>query len=172
MSLANHSQQVTAPRRPWPDKCSAAPSLTGQYFFILSETSWRSGHELPAAALDALGESRNFHTALRCNSSSEAITPSSLSFSASSNRPWPMCDAWLVTYRRRGLAGALPLGQMKRLELARALAVEPVILLDEPLAGLNHTEASKQVDHRRSSASGVAVVVDTILRRSCGSAGA
>ena len=47
----------------------------------------------------------------------------------------------------RKLAGALPLGQMKRLEVARALAVEPrVILLDEPLAGLNHTEASKQVE--------------------------
>lgn len=45
------------------------------------------------------------------------------------------------------LAGSLPLGQMKRLEVARALAVEPrVILLDEPLAGLNHTEASKQVE--------------------------
>jgi branched-chain amino acid transport system ATP-binding protein len=45
------------------------------------------------------------------------------------------------------LAGSLPLGQMKRLELARALAVDPhVVLLDEPLAGLNHTEASKQVE--------------------------
>jgi branched-chain amino acid transport system ATP-binding protein len=47
----------------------------------------------------------------------------------------------------RKLAGSLPLGQMKRLEVARALAVEPnVILLDEPLAGLNHTEAAKQVE--------------------------
>ena len=47
----------------------------------------------------------------------------------------------------RKLAGALPLGQLKRLELARALAVDPkVILLDEPLAGLNHTEAAKQVE--------------------------
>ena len=47
----------------------------------------------------------------------------------------------------RKLAGALPLGQMKRLEVARALALEPkIILLDEPLAGLNHAEASKQVD--------------------------
>jgi branched-chain amino acid transport system ATP-binding protein len=47
----------------------------------------------------------------------------------------------------RKLAGTLPLGQLKRLELARALAVEPqLILLDEPLAGLNQGEASKQVE--------------------------
>lgn len=47
----------------------------------------------------------------------------------------------------RKLAGSLPLGQMKRLEVARALAVEPkIILLDEPLAGLNHAEAFAQVE--------------------------
>jgi branched-chain amino acid transport system ATP-binding protein len=53
-----------------------------------------------------------------------------------------------------GLKGAehkpvltLPLGQLKRLEVARALAVDPsLILLDEPLAGLNRREAAVQMD--------------------------
>ena len=41
----------------------------------------------------------------------------------------------------------LPLGVLKRLEVARALALNPkVLLLDEPLAGLNHLEAGRLAD--------------------------
>ncbi|MDE5445752.1 ATP-binding cassette domain-containing protein [Bradyrhizobium sp. CSA207] len=47
----------------------------------------------------------------------------------------------------RRLAGTLPLGQLKRLEVARALALDPqLLLLDEPLAGLNQNEASRLSD--------------------------
>ena len=42
---------------------------------------------------------------------------------------------------------ALPLGYLKRLELARALALKPrIVLLDEPLAGLNAGEARGLAD--------------------------
>jgi branched-chain amino acid transport system ATP-binding protein len=59
------------------------------------------------------------------------------------------------------LAGSLPLGQLKRLEIARGLALDPkIMLLDEPLAGLNNSEAAAQVDMIAAvNASGVTILL-------------
>jgi branched-chain amino acid transport system ATP-binding protein len=46
-----------------------------------------------------------------------------------------------ITHIRKATAGTLSYGLRKRVELARAIAVEPrVILLDEPMAGMNLEE--------------------------------
>ncbi|MBF0217962.1 MAG: ABC transporter ATP-binding protein, partial [Gammaproteobacteria bacterium] len=51
----------------------------------------------------------------------------------------------LSAYRNEP-ADALPYGVLKRLEIARALAVEPqLLMMDEPAAGLNDTESAEMI---------------------------
>ncbi|WP_194832617.1 ABC transporter ATP-binding protein [Nocardia sp. XZ_19_369] len=48
-------------------------------------------------------------------------------------------------------AAGLPFGTLKRIELARALAVQPrLLLLDEPVNGLNHSEVGEFADRLRA----------------------
>jgi branched-chain amino acid transport system ATP-binding protein len=59
------------------------------------------------------------------------------------------------------LAGSLPYGDQRKLELARALATEPrLLLLDEPSAGMNHQESLEMVDFiQRICKEGVTVLL-------------
>ncbi len=69
-----------------------------------------------------------------------------------------LCD---LADRAEQPAGALPYGLMKRVEIARALAAKPrLLLLDEPAAGLNDTETLALRDLiARIRASGVTVLL-------------
>jgi branched-chain amino acid transport system ATP-binding protein len=71
-------------------------------------------------------------------------------------------DSWIdVT------AGSLPLGMRKRLEMARALATQPkLLLLDENFAGLNPTEVEKTLDIvRKIHGSGITIlIIEHIMR--------
>jgi branched-chain amino acid transport system ATP-binding protein len=58
-------------------------------------------------------------------------------------------------------ASQMPYGALKRLEIARALAAKPkILLLDEPAAGLNHTETGEiEALIRKVAQSGVTVLL-------------
>ncbi|MCW2914561.1 MAG: transporter related protein, partial [Actinomycetia bacterium] len=62
---------------------------------------------------------------------------------------------------RRGLARNLPYGEQRRVEIARALARRPkLLLLDEPAAGLNHAEKDELLDLiRRIQLQGIAIAL-------------
>ncbi len=63
--------------------------------------------------------------------------------------------------QEKELASELPYGVQRRLEIARALALQPrVLLLDEPCAGLTHGEANEIVEYVRTLRErGLAVVI-------------
>jgi len=72
-------------------------------------------------------------------------------------------------------AGSLPYGDQRRLEIGRALAAAPtVVMLDEPAAGMNPAETTRLVDTIRAiAATGIAVLLIehdmTLVRAACDS---
>ncbi|MGE5715517.1 MAG: ABC transporter ATP-binding protein [Acidobacteriota bacterium] len=71
-------------------------------------------------------------------------------------------EAW-----RDRSAGSLPLGMRKRLEMARALATKPeLLLLDENFAGLNPAEVEKTIEIvKKIHGSGVTIlIIEHIMR--------
>ena len=72
-------------------------------------------------------------------------------------------------------AGSLPYGDQRRLEIGRALAAAPaVVMLDEPAAGMNPSETTRLVDTIRAiAAAGIAVLLIehdmTLVRAACDS---
>lgn len=65
-----------------------------------------------------------------------------------------------VAQYARSQASQLPYGALKRLEIARALAASPrLLLMDEPAAGLNHTETAEIEQLIRRIAEGGTTVV-------------
>ncbi|MEO8702615.1 MAG: ATP-binding cassette domain-containing protein, partial [Kofleriaceae bacterium] len=60
---------------------------------------------------------------------------------AITERSLELLDVLGITHRKDEQAKSLPYGDQRRLEIARALATEPkVLLLDEPVAGMNTQE--------------------------------
>jgi branched-chain amino acid transport system permease protein len=71
------------------------------------------------------------------------------------------------------LASALPYGEQRRLEIARALAAQPnILMLDEPAAGMNPTETARLVETIRTLAqAGIGILLIehdmTLVRAAC-----
>ena len=95
----------------------------------------------------------------------------------------PTTDELTTLLQRAGIAhvdlaakaGSLPYGDQRRLEIGRALAAAPnVVMLDEPAAGMNPSETTRLVDTIRAiAATGIAVLLIehdmTLVRAACDS---
>lgn len=66
------------------------------------------------------------------------------------NKSRELLDFFKLTHKENLYAGNLPYGEQRKLELARALAIEPnILLIDEPAAGMNNTEINELLENLR-----------------------
>jgi branched-chain amino acid transport system ATP-binding protein len=82
-------------------------------------------------------------------------------------KSWQALEMVGLSTRAGVKAGELTLGERRRLEVARALAMEPeVLLLDEVMAGLNQTEVQEIIDlvHRLNGAGVTFLVIEHNLK--------
>lgn len=143
---------------------------TGQILFGEKATS-----ALPAHDIAKLGIARTFQTIKLFTEFTvfENVLVAQLATQNSSFSIIP--EAAMMQLKRMGidhlseqLAGTLPYGDQRRVEIARALALNPsFLLLDEPAAGMNDEEADKLMyrilDIRQDRGCGI-LVVDHDLR--------
>ena len=65
-------------------------------------------------------------------------------------RPWICCPSSFMENLANEKAGSLPYGAQRRLEIVRALATNPsLLLLDEPAAGMNPSETAELMENIR-----------------------
>ena len=76
------------------------------------------------------------------------------------NRAWRWLREFGLEKERNRLAGELPYGQQKKLEIVRALCTEPTLIcFDEPAAGLNSSETRELAALMRSICRGYGIAV-------------
>jgi branched-chain amino acid transport system ATP-binding protein len=78
------------------------------------------------------------------------------------DRAMELLDSMRLSPMANQFAGTLPYGAARRLEIARALATKPrLLLLDEPAAGMNEEETAAlvvDIQHARSRVEGILLV--------------